>query len=177
MDGAGSVINFYNIRHHVPNLFVLYLWEVRDWLPFFFLYEKVCDSAFDFTFNCAFVLLQKAGFEERELIFLISHRLHRFFCHECSNFHLNEKYWCSKYLNNRNNQSMVCFSTRVMFSAVHSTFFTNGCWRTGQSVIWQTGQEIGLQSSMWKLNSTVLLVFFAKRRITFSISLWASRRL
>lgn len=77
----------------------------------------------------------------------------------------------------KKNYSIVCFSILVTFAGVHFTRFANGNSRTGQSTIWQTEHDIGLQSSIWKLNSTVRLVFLTKRSITCSIWLCASRRL
>ncbi len=59
MDGTSNGFDGDGFCTYVPNIFVLHTHKIRDWLPFFFLYEEICDSATDFVADYSPILLSE----------------------------------------------------------------------------------------------------------------------
>lgn len=62
VDSSGACFAGDCIYRDTAHLSLLHLYQIRNWIPFFFLYAAVCDSAIDFAAHCADVLLQEAVF-------------------------------------------------------------------------------------------------------------------
>lgn len=65
MDDTGSCTDNDYISDYFSNLSLLYSGQVRDRLSFFFLYEEICNSAFDTPPHYPDVLLSKANNKNR----------------------------------------------------------------------------------------------------------------
>jgi len=61
----------YCFCHYFPYLSLLCFHKIRDRISFFFLYEKVCNTAFDPSSYCSVVLLSKANADEKYFLRLV----------------------------------------------------------------------------------------------------------
>ena len=62
MDCSGGGDDYARVCDYFSGVSVLHLHEIWNWLSVLVLYEKVCDTAFDFTADYSDVLLQEANF-------------------------------------------------------------------------------------------------------------------
>ena len=73
MDGSGDGFNVDCFRHYFSSLSVCNQYEIRNWVSFFVLYEKICYSAIDFIADHSDVLLSKTRFRKNliQIIFVV----------------------------------------------------------------------------------------------------------
>ena len=64
MDCSGCCFNPVSIRNYFPHLPLLYLYPIRNRLPFLFLYAEIRHSAFNFIADYSTVLLPQATSEK-----------------------------------------------------------------------------------------------------------------